>query len=509
MRLFLSSRFAAGLAVSLVGYLGVPIAFAQVADPPATYKSSAPKRIPGRYIVVFKDHVMDTDSEADKVIRGRGGVRHLTFSHGLKGFVATLSDAALAGVRNEPNVDYVEQDQVATINATENLPPGGWGLDRIDQVDRPLDSLYQYSSTGKGVNAFIIDTGIRASHQDFAGRVLPGYSAIADANGTNDCNGHGTHVAGTVGGTTWGVAKGVKLIPVRVLDCSGSGTYSGVIAGIDWVANSPLRPAVANLSLGGGASAALDAAIAGAVSKGVNVVVAAGNNNADACNYSPSRAPSAITVGATTSSDTRASYSNYGSCLDIFAPGSSILSAWNTSDVATNTISGTSMASPHVAGVVALVLEAKPTASPSAVTSFLTTSASLNKLSSIGTNSPNRLVYSLAAGTPQEPLNKVVAVKSIAGKTASSYFGWTASVTVTIRDVNTGANVSNAMVKGSFSTGGSVSCTTSSVVSCSLASGTINRKSLSTTLSITDVSGTGMTYDASQNSATQIVISKP
>ncbi|MBK6558779.1 MAG: S8 family peptidase [Comamonadaceae bacterium] len=509
MRLFLSSRFAAGLAVALVGHLGVPIAFAQVADPPATYKSSAPKRIPGRYIVVFKDHVMDTDSEADKVIRGRGGVRHLTFSHGLKGFVATLSDAALAGVRNEPNVDYVEQDQVATINATENLPPGGWGLDRIDQVDRPLDSLYQYSSTGKGVNAFIIDTGIRASHQDFAGRVLPGYSAIADANGTNDCNGHGTHVAGTVGGTTWGVAKGVKLIPVRVLDCSGSGAYSGVIAGIDWVANSPLRPAVANLSLGGGASAALDAAIAGAVSKGVNVVVAAGNNNADACNYSPSRAPSAITVGATTSSDTRASYSNYGSCLDIFAPGSSILSAWNTSDVATNTISGTSMASPHVAGVVALVLEAKPTASPSAVTSFLTTSASLNKLSSIGTNSPNRLVYSLAAGTPQEPLNKVVAVKSIAGKTASSYFGWTASVTVTIRDVNTGANVSNAMVKGSFSTGGSVSCTTSSVGSCSLASGTINRKSLSTTLSITDVSGTGMTYDASQNSATQIVISKP
>jgi len=509
MRLFLSSRFAAGLAVALVGHLGVPIAFAQVADPPATYKSSAPKRIPGRYIVVFKDHVMDTDFEADKVIRGRGGVRHLTFSHGLKGFVATLSDAALAGVRNEPNVDYVEQDQVATINATENLPPGGWGLDRIDQVDRPLDSLYQYSSTGKGVNAFIIDTGIRASHQDFAGRVLPGYSAIADANGTNDCNGHGTHVAGTVGGTTWGVAKGVKLIPVRVLDCSGSGAYSGVIAGIDWVANSPLRPAVANLSLGGGASAALDAAIAGAVSKGVNVVVAAGNNNADACNYSPSRAPSAITVGATTSSDTRASYSNYGSCLDIFAPGSSILSAWNTSDVATNTISGTSMASPHVAGVVALVLEAKPTASPSAVTSFLTTSASLNKLSSIGTNSPNRLVYSLAAGTPQEPLNKVVAVKSIAGKTASSYFGWTASVTVTIRDVNTGANVSNATVKGSFSTGGSVSCTTSSVGSCSLASGTINRKSLSTTLSITDVSGTGMTYDASQNSATQIVISKP
>jgi subtilisin family serine protease len=252
MRFFLSSRSVVALAVGLVGPLGVPVAFAQIVDPPATYKSSAPKRIPGQYIVVFKDHVTDTDSEADKVIRGRGGVRHFTFSNGLKGFVATLPDAALAGVRSDPNVDYIEQDQVATINATENLPTGGWGLDRIDQVDRPLDSLYKYSSTGAGVNAFIIDTGIRAGHSDFAGRVLPGYSAIADGNGTNDCNGHGTHVAGTVGGTTWGVAKGVKLIPVRVLDCSGSGAYSGVIAGIDWVANSPLRPAVANLSLGGG-----------------------------------------------------------------------------------------------------------------------------------------------------------------------------------------------------------------------------------------------------------------
>jgi subtilisin family serine protease len=506
MKIVLSYRFV----FALVALLGLPAAFAQaVVDPPATHKSSETRLIPGRYIVVFKDHVTDVGTESDKVMRGRSGVRHLTFSHGLKGFVATLSDAALAGVRNEPDVDYVEQDQVATINATENLTAGGWGLDRIDQVDRPLDYLYHYTGTGVGVNAFIIDTGIRASHQEFNGRVLSGYNVIADANGTNDCNGHGTHVAGTVGGTTWGVAKGVRLIPVRVLDCSGSGAYSGVIAGIDWVAKSPLRPAVANLSLGGGASAALDAAIAGAVSKGVTVVVAAGNSNADACNYSPSRAPSAITVGATTSSDARASYSNYGSCLDIFAPGSSISSAWNTSDVATNTISGTSMASPHVAGVVALALAATPTASPSAMASFLTTSASSNKLSSIGTNSPNRLVYSLAAGAPLEPVNKVVAVKSIAGKTASSYFGWTASVTVTIRDVNTGANVANATVKGSFSTGGSVSCNTSSVGSCSLASGTINRRLLSTTLSVTGVSGTGMTYDASQNSATQIVISRP
>ncbi|MFO1278818.1 MAG: S8 family peptidase [Burkholderiaceae bacterium] len=511
MERFFSSKLVANITIALVAILGAGGTSAQVIDPPATYRSGAPKLIPGRYIVVFKDHVTDAGSEAEKVIRNEGGVRHFTFSKGLKGFVATLPDGAVAKVRNDPIVDFVEQDQIATINVTENLPTGGWGLDRIDQVDRPLDTLYHYSGTGTGVKAFIIDTGIRASHQEFGGRVVSGYTAISDGNGTNDCNGHGTHVAGTVGGTTWGVAKGVTLVPVRVLDCTGSGAYSGVIAGIDWVANSNLRPAVANLSLGGGTSAALDAAIAGAVSKGVTVVVAAGNSNADACNYSPSRAPSAITVGATTSSDARASYSNYGSCLDIFAPGSSITSAWNTSDVATNSISGTSMASPHVAGVAALVLEGKPSSSPASVASFLTSSASLNKLTSIGAGSPNRLVYSLAAGVPVEPITKVIAVKSITGLSVGFYFGWTASATITVRDVDTGANVANATVKGRFSTksGSTVSCTTNSAGSCKLTSASISRNVSSTQLSVTELSGTGMTYDASQNSVSQIVISRP
>ena len=511
MERFFSSKLVANITIALVAILGAGGTSAQVIDPPATYRSGAPKLIPGRYIVVFKDHVTDAGSEAEKVIRNEGGVRHFTFSKGLKGFVATLPDGAVAKVRNDPIVDFVEQDQIATINVTENLPTGGWGLDRIDQVDRPLDTLYHYSGTGTGVKAFIIDTGIRASHQEFGGRVVSGYTAISDGNGTNDCNGHGTHVAGTVGGTTWGVAKGVTLVPVRVLDCTGSGAYSGVIAGIDWVANSNLRPAVANLSLGGGTSAALDAAIAGAVSKGVTVVVAAGNSNADACNYSPSRAPSAITVGATTSSDARASYSNYGSCLDIFAPGSSITSAWNTSDVATNSISGTSMASPHVAGVAALVLEGKPSSSPASVASFLTSSASLNKLTSIGAGSPNRLVYSLAAGVPVEPITKVIAVKSITGLSVGFYFGWTASATITVRDVDTGANVANATVKGRFSTksGSTVSCTTNSAGSCKLTSASISRNVSSTQLSVTELSGTGMTCDASQNSVSQIVISRP
>ncbi len=244
------------------------------------------------------------------------------------------------------------------------------------------------------MNAFIIDTGIRPDHVEFTGRLLPGYTAINDANGTTDCNGHGTHVAGTVGGTSWGVAKQVSLVPVRVLDCKGSGTWSGIIAGIDWVANNPLRPAVANLSLGGSKSSAVNAAVAGAVAKGVTMVVAAGNSNANACNYSPSSEPSAITVGATANGDARATYSNYGSCVDIFAPGTAVTSAWNTGSSASNTISGTSMASPHVAGVAALALQANPAASPAAITSFLVSKATAGVVTSAGTGSPNRLVYS-------------------------------------------------------------------------------------------------------------------
>ena len=374
----------------------------------------------------------------------------------------------------------------------------------------PADKVFAeacFSTTDAGEHAETVCPNGQASQIEAGAGIQCGGANGTDIDGCQ----HGTHVAGTVGGTTWGVAKGVTLVPVRVLDCTGSGAYSGVIAGIDWVANSNLRPAVANLSLGGGTSAALDAAIAGAVSKGVTVVVAAGNSNADACNYSPSRAPSAITVGATTSSDARASYSNYGSCLDIFAPGSSITSAWNTSDVATNSISGTSMASPHVAGVAALVLEGKPSSSPASVASFLTSSASLNKLTSIGAGSPNRLVYSLAAGVPVEPITKVIAVKSITGLSVGFYFGWTASATITVRDVDTGANVANATVKGRFSTksGSTVSCTTNSAGSCKLTSASISRNVSSTQLSVTELSGTGMTYDASQNSVSQIVISRP
>jgi hypothetical protein len=297
-------------------------------------------------------------------------------------------------------VDFVEEDGEVTASATQT--GATWGLDRIDQRDLPLNSTYNYFATGTGVKAYIIDTGIRATHTQIAGRVISGFTAINDGNGTNDCNGHGTHVSGTVGGTTYGVAKNVTLVAVRVLDCGGSGTNSGVIAGVDWVTSnhSAGQPAVANMSLGGGASSALDTAVNNSINDGVTYAIAAGNSNTDACTTSPARVANALTVGSTTSSDDRSSFSNFGTCLDIFAPGSSITSSWNTSDTATNTISGTSMATPHVTGVAALFLEGNPGASPATVRSAIINSSTLNHVTGAGSGSPNRLLYSLLTGAP-------------------------------------------------------------------------------------------------------------
>ena len=504
VRLLALSVYAAAITVSASAALG------QAVDPPATHPYAQSRPIPGRYIVVFKDSVPNASAEAATVMRGRGGRHHHTYSRVLKGFAASLSDTELQAIRNNPKVDYIEQDQTVTLNQVQSPEnQATWGLDRIDQADRPLDTQYHFNYTGAGVNAFIIDTGIRPDHVEFSGRLLTGFNVIADTNGTSDCNGHGTHVAGIVGGATWGVAKGVSLIPVRVLDCSGAGSLSDVIAGIDWVANSPLRPAVANLSLGTSASPSLDAAVAGAVNKGVTVVVAAGNSNADACNFSPARTPSAITVGASTSSDARASYSNFGSCLDLFGPGSTITSAWNTSATASNTLSGTSMASPHVAGVAALALAANPTASPAALVSFLTANTTANRLASIGTGSPNRLVYSLAAGAPTEQANQVVAVRSLVGSATRTSSNWQAVATVTIRNVTTSAGVANATVSGSFSPGGTASCVTGSAGSCSMSSAMLSLSTRETQMTVNNLSGTSLTYDSSQNSVSQIRIRRP
>ncbi len=348
--------------------------------------------VPGRYIVTVAD-----GARPAAVAHGRGVVPEVVMTHAINGFVATLTPAQAARLNVDPNVNSIEPDRVVGITATQ--ANATWGLDRIDQASLPLNTQYVYNATGTGVTAYIIDTGILRTHVEFGSRVGVGYSAVKDRYKTSDCNGHGTHVAGTVGGTTYGVAKGVTLIPVRVLNCRGSGTTSGVIAGINWVIENHAAnvPAVANMSLGGGASSSLDAAVANAVADGVTFVVAAGNSNADACAYSPARAPSAITVGATTSTDARASYSNYGSCLDIFAPGTAITSAWYTSTTATNTISGTSMAAPHVAGVAALLLETDTAATPATITSRLLAQATPGKVTNPGVGSPNLLLKSIAS----------------------------------------------------------------------------------------------------------------
>ena len=387
--------FAAALAAIPLGFVTAvgDAAFADAAQG-TVRDADSPDAVAGSYLVMLRDHTLAEAAvrrAAAELTRRHGGTVSRAFASTVHGFSAQMTGTEAGRLAADPAVEYVQQDQRVSLTGTQVAPPS-WGLDRIDQRSLPLSNSYTYPSTAATVHAYVIDTGIRITHQDFGGRAQYGYDAVDNNTVADDCNGHGTHVAGTIGGTSYGVAKQVRLVAVRVLDCTGWGTDAQIVAGIDWVTAHAARPAVANLSLGGSVDPAIDDAVAGSIAAGITYVVAAGNSHADACQTSPARVPSAVTVGATDRTDTRASFSNYGSCVDLFAPGASITSTYKTSDSATAVMSGTSMATPHVTGAAALLLAANPNLTPQQVRDALVNNAVPGAVADAGPGSPTALL---------------------------------------------------------------------------------------------------------------------
>ncbi|WP_369232588.1 S8 family peptidase [Streptomyces sp. R21] len=355
------------------------------------YGLDAKGAVSGSYIVLLDEKT--SRSAKQDLAQEYGGDLKRAYSSAVNGFSASgLSETEAKRLAADPSVAKVVQNKKFHIDATQDNPPS-WGLDRIDQADTAGDGKYTYpDSAGEGVTAYVIDTGVRTSHSDFGGRASSGFDAIDNDDNADDGNGHGTHVAGTIAGTAHGVAKKAKIVAVRVLDNSGSGTTEQVVAGIDWVTAHHSGPSVANMSLGGGVDEALDTAVKKAIASGVTFAVAAGNESADASTSSPARVPEALTVASSTKDDQQSDFSNFGAGVDIYAPGSDITSDWNTSDSATNTISGTSMATPHVTGAAAVYLAGHPDATPAQVAEALTGGANADKISNPSAGTPNKLL---------------------------------------------------------------------------------------------------------------------
>ncbi|MFJ4102024.1 S8 family peptidase [Amycolatopsis japonica] len=376
-----------GLAAAVVTVLA-GVTPAQAAEG-AIVGAGAEGSVADSYIVVLKDgSTTDKPSLASKF----GGAIGRQYTQGISGFSVALKERQAKRLAADPAVAFVEQNKVLRAEATQTNPPS-WGLDRIDQRDLPLDGKYTYPTTASNVNVYVLDTGIRATHTDFGGRVKQGYDFVDNDTNADDGYGHGTHVAATIAGAKYGVAKGASLYPVRVLGSDGSGTTAGVISGVDWITKNAKKPAVANASLGGGASTALDTAVRNSIKSGVTWTIAAGNSNVNAANTSPARVTEALTVAAADRTDRRASFSNYGSVVDLFAPGVSITSAWKDNDTATYTGNGTSFAAPHVAGAAALYLSTHTGSTAAQVAQALISASTPGKVTNPGSGSPNRTLY--------------------------------------------------------------------------------------------------------------------
>ncbi|MFE9483814.1 S8 family serine peptidase [Streptomyces spororaveus] len=371
-----------------VALLATPLAGAATPPEGTVYGLGAPGAISGSYVVI-----LDASANKEQLARKYGGELKRSYGSGVNGFSAAgLSETEAKRLAADPAVGKVVQNKKFTINATQTNPPS-WGLDRIDQTAQASDKKYTYpDGGGEGVTAYVIDTGVRTTHKDFGGRATSGFDAVDNDDSADDGNGHGTHVAGTIAGTSHGVAKKAKVVAVRVLDDNGSGTTEQVVAGIDWVTQNHKGPSVANMSLGGGADEALDEAVRRAVASGVTFTLAAGNESADAGQGSPSRVTEAITVASSTIDDQQSSFSNFGSVVDLYAPGSDITSAWNDSDTGTKTISGTSMAAPHAAGAAAVYLAGHPSATPAQAAAALTGAATSGAITNPSAGTANKLL---------------------------------------------------------------------------------------------------------------------